>query len=105
MNFDFSSVSSKGKILLRHENKSFTNANGRIMKCYWSCINKSCSRKINYFVNAQMDHPINVAIVEHDNGLCHTDEIGVIRRAAKTNIMSMASQGISSCSAIAISLG
>ena len=46
-----------------------------------------------------MDHPsygmndgiLDIAIVEHDNELCHTDEIEVIHRAARTNTMSMAS--------------
>ena len=107
MEFDFSSKSSKEKILLGHENKLFTktnftlNANGRIMKSYWSCINKSCPGKISYTVDAQMDHPRNgmndgtlhCKFVEHENELCHTDEIEVIHRAARRNILSQASQG------------
>ena len=93
--------------MLGYQNKLFTksnftlNANGHIKKCYWSCINKTCPGQISYTVDTQMDHPSNgmndgtmqCYFVEHENELCRTDEIDVIHRAARTNIMSQASRG------------
>ena len=39
------------------------------------------------------DGTLQCYFVEHENELCRTDEIEVIHRAARTNIMSQASRG------------
>lgn len=102
---DFTTLSSKKKILLRHANKLYTKTlfaideRNRIIKNYWSCINKECPGRVNYEVDveaAMNDGMSNIGLTfltPHDNEVCRTDEIEVVQRVARSEILSRATQG------------
>ena len=103
---DFTTRSSKNKILLKYYNKLYSKTlfaldeNNKIKKCYWSCINKACPGRVNYEVG--VDAVINdgissiglTNITPHDYEVCQTDEIEVVQRIARTEILSRAIQGM-----------
>ena len=102
---DFNTLSSKGKRLLRYQDKLYSKKlfarddAGRIKTCYWACINKGCPGKVTYKVDPEsnsdgMSVGIGDGILdEHDNEVCQTDEIEVLHGTARSDIMALASQG------------
>jgi hypothetical protein len=88
---DFNTLSSKKKILLRYHNELYTKTlfkldeQGKIKKCYWSCIHKECPGKVNYevYVDAAINDGISsighTILALHDNEVCKTDETEEIK--------------------------
>ena len=94
---DFTTLSSKKNILLRHASKLYTKTlfaideRNRIKKCYCSCIGR-----VNYEVDVENDGMSNIGLTfltPHDNEVCRTDEIEVVQRVARSEILSRATQG------------
>ena len=68
-----------------HENFSSQN---RIKKRYCSCIGR-----VNYEVGVENDGMSNIGLTfltPHDNEVCRTDEIEVVQRVARSEILSRA---------------
>jgi hypothetical protein len=106
---DFSTKSTKGQPLLMFRNKLFVckkrtrNAEGQTMKCYWYCSTEACTGALNYSIDVN-----NVLANEFGTGggihgialtkrhvidLCKVTQNDIVRRVARTNVISQAKLG------------
>ena len=106
---DFSTISTKGQPLLRFRNKLFVckrrtrNAVGQVIKCYWYCSSEACTGTLNYSIDVN-----NVLANENGTGggihdialtkdhiidFCKVTQNGIVRRTARTNVVSQARLG------------
>lgn len=106
---DFSTISTKGQPLLRFNNKLFVckrrtrNAEGQIIKCYWYCSSEACTGALNYSidVNNILANELgtgggihDIALTkDHIIDLCKVTQNDIVRRVARTNVISQARLG------------
>lgn len=107
--FDFSTISTKGKPLLKFRNKLFVckkktrNAEGQIIKCYWCCSSEACTGALNYSidVNDVLANELGtgggihdiVQTKDHVIDWCKVTNNDIVRRVARTNVISQARLG------------
>ena len=101
---DFSTLPTKRKSMLKYKQKLFIsrkktrNSDGKIVKCYWPCSTEACKASLNYCVDpnnvlANEDgtgrgiHDI-VLQKDHDIDLCTITSYDIVRRVARTNVIS-----------------
>ena len=106
---DFSTKSTKNQPLLMFRNKLFVckkrtrNAEGQIIKCYWYCSSEACTGALNYSIdvnNALANElgtggGINEIVLtkRHTIDLCNVTRNDIVRRVARTNVISQAKLG------------